>query len=190
MASREQRLRYLSHHLSYELLMLRYAHARLGDTRHKLMWNAFLEAFAVHARNLQFFLTNDKDSRNYRAEDFNEHFRATKPPVQIKDKVSVYIVHPGTNRSEEAKDKFNLDRANRAMPWIEREFARFLEELPASDKKYWRPELADPLKYNPELDDATPTACTHPIFVTPDLTLQTHTSHTEVFVWTFPVVDK
>jgi hypothetical protein len=36
MPSREEKLRYLSHHVSYELLMLRYTYARLHDTSHKL----------------------------------------------------------------------------------------------------------------------------------------------------------
>ena len=36
MPSREEKLRYLSHHVSYELLMPRYTYARLHDTSHKL----------------------------------------------------------------------------------------------------------------------------------------------------------
>ncbi len=33
MSSREEKLRYLNHHWSYELLMLRYTYARLHDTK-------------------------------------------------------------------------------------------------------------------------------------------------------------
>jgi hypothetical protein len=129
MASERERLRYLTHHLSYELMMLRYTHARLHDTRHKLMWNAFLEAFAVHARNLHLFLTNDEDSRNYRAAHYNDRFKASKSPVEIKNKIAVYIVHPGKAHTEEGDEKFNLDRADKAFEWIESEFTRFLEEI-------------------------------------------------------------
>jgi hypothetical protein len=169
--------------------MLRYTFARLDDTRHKLMWNAFLEAFAVHARNLQLFLINDKDSRNYRAENFNPQFRASKPPVEIKDKIAVYVVHPGKGRSEEGEDKFNLERAEKAFPWIEKEFARFIAELPPDDRAYWRPELADPDNYRP--DNGVPGACTHPLAYTLTIPQQSHTSHiTNTFTWQFPKGDK
>jgi len=108
-----------------------------------------LEAFAVHARNFQLFLTNDKDNRNYRAENYNPDFHASKPPVEIKDKVAVYVVHPGKARSEEGDDKFNLDRADKAFPWIEEAFARFLDELAPDDKRCWDARLAEPDTYNP-----------------------------------------
>jgi hypothetical protein len=183
MASRKERLSYLNHHLSYELMMLRYTRDRLHDTRHKLMWNAFLEAFAVHARNLHLFLTNDKDSRNFRAADYNDKFRASQIPVEIKHKVAVYIVHPAKTRSDDGDDKFNLDRAERAFAWIEAEFARFLGELPEDDKKYWNPKWSDPANYNVDLDpDDRLWACTHPI--ANNISIQTHTSH--IFTWEFP----
>jgi hypothetical protein len=188
MPSREEKLRYLSHHLSYELLMLRYTYARLHDTSHKLMWNAFLEAFAVYARNLQLFLMNDKDSRNYRVGDYNPNFPASKPPVKIKDKIAVYIVHPGKARSEEGHDKFDLERADKAYAWIEHEFARFIEG-PPSDGKTWHPELADPNNYKP--DKVVPDACTHPLAYTLTIPQQSHTSHiANTFVWQFPKGDK
>jgi hypothetical protein len=187
MASQQERRRYLNHHLSYELMMLRYTYARLHDTRHKLMWNALLEAFAVHARNLHLFLTNDKDSRNYRASHYNDKFRATKSPVEIKDKIAVYIVHPGKARAEAGDEKFNLDRAERAFRWIESEFARFLEELHRDDKAHWNSELADPSKYNPHKESDVPSACTHAIAITLNIPDQTHTSH--MFTWEFPRFD-
>jgi hypothetical protein len=97
-------------------------------------------------------------------------------------------VHPGTARSEEGEDKFNLERADKAMPWIEEEFERFLKELPG-DKKCWRPALADQKKHSTNLDNTVPTACTHPL-ITSNLSQLTHTSHIECFVWKFPPVDK
>ncbi len=188
MSSREEKLRYLGHHWSYELLMLRYTYARLHDTKHKLMWNAFLEAFAIHARNFEMFLRNDKDSRNSRAELYVK-FCAPGPPTQIKQKVGTYVVHPGTSRSKEGDEKFNLERAEKAYAWIEEFFALFLEALPPDDRhEYWRPELADPNNYKSDSEDGILEACTHPLFVTLKLPLQqqTHTSHIETFSTKFP----
>ena len=170
MSSREEKLRYLSHHWSYELLMLRYTHARLHDTKHTLMWNAFLEAFAVHARNFELFLRNDEDSRNSRANQYVPSFCAPKPPVQIKEKVNTYVVHPGTARSEEGDKKFNLKRADKAFTWIEEYFDKFLEALKAEGQKYqWHPEWADPKKYDPNSARSVATACTNPLFATLNL---------------------
>ena len=188
MTSKQGKVEYLTHHLSYELLMLRFTHARLHNTKHKLEWNAFLESFAVHARNLQFFLMNDKDSRNRRAEDYNPAFQASKPPVEIKDKIAVYVVHPGKARSKEGSDKFNLERADKALPWIEKEFARFLEQLPENER-HWDPRLADPRAYQVDQSGEVPVACTHPGFASLSVN-QTHTSHIEQFVWQFPPNDK
>jgi hypothetical protein len=139
---------------------------------------------SVHARNLHLFLTNDEDSRNYRAAHYNDRFKASKSPVEIKNKIAVYIVHPGKARTEEGDEKFNLDRADRAFEWIESEFTRFLEKLPQGDRAHWNPELADPSNYNPDQERDVPAACTHPIAVTLNVTNQTHTSH--IFTWEFP----
>ncbi len=150
------------------------------------MWNAFLEAFAVHARNFELFLRNDEDSRNSQAKLY-VNFCAPKPPVQIKEKVATYVVHAGLSRSEEGDKKFNLERAEKAFAWIEKYFAQFLGALKADDPQYcWRSELADPNNYDPNSADGAATACTQPLFDTLNLPQQTHTSHIETFTLKFP----
>jgi hypothetical protein len=98
--------------------------------------------------------------------------------VKIKDKIAVYVVHPGKDRSEEGDDKFNLDRADKAFLWIEKEFARFLDELAPDDS--WNPRLAEPDGHNPDSDGDVPGACTHPGYISLINPNQSHTSHIEV----------
>jgi hypothetical protein len=132
MSSREERLQYLKRHWSYELMMLRFNYARLRDTTHLLWWNTAMEAFAIHARNFEMLLRNDPNSRNSQAKDYVEGFCAPPPPIQIKQKVGAYVVHPGKSRSEDGDEKFNLERADKAFAWIEKHFAELLAALPVT----------------------------------------------------------
>jgi len=70
-----ERERWLQQHLSYELLMLRHTHKQLHQVRidsvhNQLVWNANFGAFAVYARNLYLFLTNDKTRATSGAEHY------------------------------------------------------------------------------------------------------------------------
>jgi len=187
MASREQGLKYLQHHLSYELLMLRHTHQRLHEIKNKLDWNAQLEAFAVHARNFALFLLNDKDSRNFRADDYIAGgFVAKTPPVNIGTSVSVYVTHTAKARSEDPDKKFNLEKVDKAFAWIEESFAKFIDALEEKDREYWVPALADPSQYDAASETSVPTACTHATAITLNLENQTHTSHLEDFTLEFP----
>jgi hypothetical protein len=189
MASREERLKYLHHHLSYELLMLRHTHQRLHETKNKLDWNAQLEAFAVHARNFALFLLNDKDSRNFRANDYiTGGFVAKNPPVNIVSGVSVYVTHTAKARSEDPEKKFNLEKVDMAFAWIEESFAKFIEALEEKDREYWVPALADPSLYDAASETSVPIACTHPTAISLNLSNLTHTSHLEEFTFEFPKV--
>jgi hypothetical protein len=157
--------------------MLRFTYQRIFDTQHKLQWNAYFEAFCVHARNLALFLRNDDDSRTRQADQYVK-FKAPAPPIQIKQPIAVYVVHAGTSRSAEAKDKFNRDDATKAFEWIEEQFKKFLAELPPDFRDCWSVSSADPTSYEPTptVDAAVQTACTHPIAVS-SITNQSHTSH-------------
>jgi hypothetical protein len=74
MSSNEEKKEYLSEHLFYELLMLRYTAMQLKEVREQLAWNSFFESFGVHARNLYDFARNERDSRNFKASDFVDKF--------------------------------------------------------------------------------------------------------------------
>jgi hypothetical protein len=71
----EKLITHLREHIPYELLMLRHTHRQLSQVDGQLDRNAFLEAFAVHARNLFNFLTNREDSRNLKASDFKSAYK-------------------------------------------------------------------------------------------------------------------
>jgi len=74
MSSMNQKTEHLGDHLPYEVLMLRHSYERTLEVRYALDWNAFHEAFAVHARNLFDFLMNKGGSNNFNARDFSASF--------------------------------------------------------------------------------------------------------------------
>jgi hypothetical protein len=51
----EKLIKHLRESLPYELRMLRHTHRQLSHEQNQLDWNAFLESFAIHARNLMEF---------------------------------------------------------------------------------------------------------------------------------------
>jgi hypothetical protein len=174
-ASTAELKEFLQHHISYELMMLRYTHARMHDTRHQLQWNAYMESFAVHARNFEYFLDNIKegDSRNYVANDYVfPDFTPSRKPIQIHQKISTYVVHLGTARSGEAEKKFNRERADKALKWIEDNFTRFLASLP--DKSWWEDRFADPSLYKPPQIQPAPSVSNHPISLSTNISSSTH----------------
>src|SRR3981081_1240019 len=71
----QQKRNYLDEHLPYMLKMLRYTYGQMLQKQHYLSWNAHFESFAVHARNLVNFLTNN-DTGNFKAKDLVPAYRA------------------------------------------------------------------------------------------------------------------
>ena len=99
MSSINERTNYLREHLTYELLMARYALRKLSVQTSQLDWNCYLEAFAVHARNMANFLTND-DGNNEKAKYYVADFSASKPQ-QISsafDRLNKQVLHLAKNR--------------------------------------------------------------------------------------------
>ena len=76
MSSMNQKIEHLGDHLPYEMLMLRHSYQRTLENRYALDWNAFYEAFAVHARNLFHFLINKGGPNNFNARDFSKEAKA------------------------------------------------------------------------------------------------------------------
>jgi len=57
MATDQEKLSYLDEHISYQVIMLNYTFMRIttfkpSTQEEELDWNALLESFGVHARNL------------------------------------------------------------------------------------------------------------------------------------------
>jgi hypothetical protein len=141
-------IEYLNEHLSYELLMLRYAVQSMEREPHPLALNLCYDAAGMYARALYHFLTNDKDNRNVTARDFGG-VEAKKEPseiVGIFQRVDPQAMHLGKTRTKDPSKKFNLSRAKTAAAWIEKNFDAFLESLPTTIRDTWNPDAANPSK--------------------------------------------
>ncbi len=84
-----EKLAYLEEQLSYELVMLNYTFMRLmtsasSTPEEQLDFNAFLESFAVHARNLVEFLSNEAQQGGRRAWDYIPTFEAPNQAVYFR----------------------------------------------------------------------------------------------------------
>src|SRR6476659_7552589 len=81
MATEQQKIAYLEGRISYELVMLSYSFMRLLTSRpstseDQLDFNAYLESFGVHARNLVDFLAGKSRSDARNATDYVANFEA------------------------------------------------------------------------------------------------------------------
>jgi len=108
MADQVQKFDYLDEHLPYMLGTLRYNLGKLDHPQHFRDWNAYIESFAVNARNLVQFLDN-ADTGNFKASDFIEGFRIRKGDIQGPlAKLRDQVFHLGKTRPRDADGKFDL----------------------------------------------------------------------------------
>jgi hypothetical protein len=143
--------RWLHEHLSYELLMVRHTYKQLTASvetgREQLAWNANFVAFAVYARNLYDFLTNDKDSRIFKAEDYVS-FDADKRPISgIMNNLHQQALHPGKQRiGGNDASKVGFNKVKMVNAWVEENMKNFIAKLEQPYADIWKPEMADPAK--------------------------------------------
>jgi hypothetical protein len=148
MATQEQKIEHLGDHLPYEVLMLRHTHNRMNSRIYPLDWNAFYEAFAVHARILLDFLENNSKSNgsNFNASDFSAAFKArrdTEIARIVRQEMNCQVLHFGKNRKSEPSAKVDLEKVNKVHAWVMDNFARFISQLDADLKKHWYPDRAN-----------------------------------------------
>ncbi len=163
MATVEQK-ELLDEHLPYEVLMMRYAFETLRNPQPQLAWNAHLESFAVHVRNLVHFLRNKESNLNFKARDFIEDYQASevKEIEGALSKLESQIRHLGKNRKTEPKDKVNPGRIDKLFKWTENGVERFLQQLPAELR-----DLYNEAKSRPTGGEiTTPSASNHAISIT------------------------
>lgn len=139
-----EKFEYLREHLPYEMLMLKYTHRNIHRTRRRLDWNAYFESYFVHARNLYHFLTNERDSRNFKANDFVSGFSIEKPPdaVGIFLKSHAQLFHLAKIRTSDPTKKLLLTDADESKHWIDENFSSFIKKLDEPFRSYWKPELS------------------------------------------------
>jgi len=116
-----------------------------------LDWNAYYEAFAVHARVLLDFLENKSDARNFRKSDFSGTFKAeTDQEIQriVRQEMNCQVFHFGKSRKSEPSGKVDLEKVNRVHKWVMDNFSRFLAELDDDLKGHWDPDRANPEKFH------------------------------------------
>src|SRR5262249_16058812 len=139
---------YLREHIEYELLMLRYDFAQMHAELDQLDWNAYFVAFVAATRNLYSFLTNDRDSRNWTANDFIPAFHPTNTNsvAQTMNKLQQQVLHLGTTRKLTGEGKVELEDCQRVNGWLERNMERFVDVLNKEERGVWIPDAADPSK--------------------------------------------
>jgi len=144
MATDEQRCAYLDEHLPYELKMLRFTRSQMSRTSCYLSWNAYLESFAVHARNIVNFLTNG-DKGNMNAKDLLINYRARigseSGPM---NKLNQQVFHLAKDRSAESASKFNTDNVEAVTDWVEKNVKDFLSQLSEEMGKLFNEKRANP----------------------------------------------
>ena len=120
----------ISKHLPYEIWMLRW-------TMHMLQWpwpqpifNAFIESFCIHARNLsEFFSMAKKDQ--IRAELFVANYEINRdfPKHELIVKISEQITHLQRNRTDDPNAKISDADRKKLFELLEAEVKRFEERL-------------------------------------------------------------
>ena len=113
----------------------------------ELDWNAFFESFAVHARNLYRFLTND-DKPNYHANDFAVGFKATKTDTTKStfEKLNQQVLHFGKWRPADNSKKANVADAEFVARWIEQNLRAFQAALDPNYQAAWNSSSVGALK--------------------------------------------
>jgi hypothetical protein len=162
MASYNQMKDCLQEHLPYELRMLKFAGARLQDTRGD-RFNAFFECFVVHARSLYEFVTNTGDSRSFMAKDFGVK---RKIPQARRDLVhgtiktlNQHVFHIGKRRPREIEKKVSSGQLKEVQSWIEEEMQAFVAALSMDLGALWNHQVSE---LSANVPDATPHGATLP----------------------------
>ena len=136
MASEQEKIAYLEEHLSYEMVMLNYTFMRVLTLRPstpegQLDCNAFLESFALHARNLVDFFSERSRENCRNASDYVTDFEA---PDQTRVKQALarldrQTLHMTSLQATDPQEKFNTGDARELYAWIVPAILKFQGQL-------------------------------------------------------------
>ena len=139
MADEQEKIAYLEERISYELVMLNYTFMRLLTSRPsipegQLDFNAYLESFGVHARNLVAFLSEKSPGGGRNASDYVSGFDA---PGQARLRRALLrlekqILRVTALRATDPQEKFTVDNARELYAWIVPTILRFQGQLDPS----------------------------------------------------------
>lgn len=120
-------LEYLGEHIKYERDMLAFCYSKLHNTPPGLEWNAFFEAFGIHARNIYDFLRNEgRATTTFRAD---QYVQSWKPPEALLkfNGLDQFVFHMSKSRLEHAKLK--LQDLQELFNWLDDEWAKWVGKL-------------------------------------------------------------
>ena len=132
MRKKEQwKIEYLRDHVAYELEMMRHSYDRMVEAEDQSDRNSFFEAFAIHARNLYWFLRNNSEHNYYKASDFAKNYRRPNPDKVkgIADKISKQVAHISSQRTIDEENKINFSNAKEIADWIDHYVFVFASKL-------------------------------------------------------------
>lgn len=134
---------YMREHLYYEIEMLRFTHDRLKSPLGRLLANALMESFVVHARNLMDFFFNQFDPKCFSAADFLPDGHSAAQKVPFGDAGKAYglahsqTLHLGQRRPTLDKDKVGPDDRQKLRDAIETKLPIFEAALLPQYKSIW-----------------------------------------------------
>jgi hypothetical protein len=134
-----QYLDFLKEHLPYELRMLNHCFERLYGSS-GADWNAFMESFCIHARNLKMFVTNDNGKGNcVVARDFvtDFHEASANNLTGAFQRLNAQIAHLAKTRTTDAAAKFTRDDAKAVHTWLTKVLKKFVAALDPIDQTHW-----------------------------------------------------
>jgi hypothetical protein len=136
MATEAEKLAFLQERVGYDLAMLNYTFMRVVTARPSTMEkqldrNAFLESFAVHARNLVRFLCPKAKASVRNASDYVADFEAPNQSRLARPllKLEQQILNITTERTTDPQERFSVDDARELYTWIVPAVLKFEEKL-------------------------------------------------------------
>jgi hypothetical protein len=156
MASKQELTEYLTDHLAYERDMLAFTFSEIQKPHPQEHWNALIESFGVHARNLYDFLRSDSGSRNVHANDYVANHKVSA--LLSFNALDTYFFHTAKQRLK--NEKFGREQAAAAAQWIDREWERWATALPEAFSGLTSPARRCDLAFV-QVETSVPSATNH-----------------------------
>ncbi|HWM48843.1 MAG TPA: hypothetical protein VNR11_18220 [Xanthobacteraceae bacterium] len=139
-------MKLLGHHLPYEVNMFRALYSYVSQpSPSRLVRNAFIESFHLHARVIMEFLKDDRlcvvDPRRYTTSAFlvNGDFI----PRKLEAKINQQIAHLTRERTDDEKYKLSDHEREQTFQVIQKELARWERELTPECRAVWEQGLRE-----------------------------------------------
>jgi hypothetical protein len=168
--SKEQRTKFIEEHLPYEFSMLEHTFQRLHQVQEPADWNAFLESFCIHARNVKDFFIGDRGAANNGviANDLISfvNLRIPNALTGTFQRLNEQITHMSRHRPTDGNAKFTRAHAEKVMAWLRPQLEKFLNDLSPYDKEQWNAASKNPKRYLISPSDTVPGASSTIVQVT------------------------